>query len=389
MGVEVPNPSKMSNKTVITGGAGNFGFTLGRAFAKTGTHVILYDINQPPWEIPKGVVHIQADVRNYDDLYAACEGADCVIHAASYGMTGVEQVSLLIRSVNVGGTGVVLEVCKRRNVPRLIYTSSINVVFAGQTILDGDEASVPYYPLNKHRNEYSRTKSIAEQMVLAANGSFLAGGGKLYTCALRPPGIYGPEEQRHLPRLLIIERGFFLFKLGSSDVLMNWVHVKNLVQAHILAAAALTPEKNYIAVSVCSSPGSSSGCKLVSCNSRGWIRWPSGPLPTLLFCERPFYTLGHLRFLNLPLGPRLPDFPSSRTTDSGFWELQAEGRGRPVHTGCFIPQGRRRARAPTENPQVRCECDSTLLPMLPSVQGTCTHCLRYRWWLRATRASGR
>ncbi|XP_044289600.1 putative short-chain dehydrogenase/reductase family 42E member 2 [Varanus komodoensis] len=240
---------KVSNKTVITGGAGNFGFTLGRAFAKTGTHVILYDINQPPWEIPKGVVHIQADVRNYDDLYAACEGADCVIHAASYGMTGVEQLyKKQIRSVNVGGTGVVLEVCKRRNVPRLIYTSSINVVFAGQTILDGDEASVPYYPLNKHRNEYSRTKSIAEQMVLAANGSFLAGGGKLYTCALRPPGIYGPEEQRHLPRLaLIIERGFFLFKLGSSDVLMNWVHVKNLVQAHILAAAALTPEKNYIA----------------------------------------------------------------------------------------------------------------------------------------------
>ncbi|KAF7242891.1 putative short-chain dehydrogenase/reductase family 42E member 2 [Varanus komodoensis] len=188
---------KVSNKTVITGGAGNFGFTLGRAFAKTGTHVILYDINQPPWEIPKGVVHIQADVRNYDDLYAACEGADCVIHAASYGMTGVEQLyKKQIRSVNVGGTGVVLEVCKRRNVPRLIYTSSINVVFAGQTILDGDEASVPYYPLNK----------------------------------------------------LIIERGFFLFKLGSSDVLMNWVHVKNLVQAHILAAAALTPEKNYIAV---------------------------------------------------------------------------------------------------------------------------------------------
>lgn len=30
---------------------------------------------------------------------------------------------------------------------------------------------------------------------------------------------------------------------------MNWVHVENLVQAQILAAEALTPEKNYIAVS--------------------------------------------------------------------------------------------------------------------------------------------
>jgi len=30
---------------------------------------------------------------------------------------------------------------------------------------------------------------------------------------------------------------------------MNWVHAENLVQAQILAAEALTPEKNYIAVS--------------------------------------------------------------------------------------------------------------------------------------------
>ncbi|XP_062999116.1 putative short-chain dehydrogenase/reductase family 42E member 2 [Elgaria multicarinata webbii] len=242
-------PHRVSNKAVITGGAGHFGFSLGRALAKSGTNVILYDVNQPLWEIPKGVVLVQADVRNYDDLFAACEGADCVFHTASYGMTGTEQLHKKhIRAVNVGGTGVVLEVCKRRNIPRLIYTSSINVVFAGQAIIDGDEASVPYYPLNKHVNEYSKTKSIAEQMVLAANGSFLAGGGKLYTCALRAPGIYGPEEQRHMPRLASkIESGQFAFKLGSPDVLMNWVHVENLVQAHILAAEALTPEKNYIA----------------------------------------------------------------------------------------------------------------------------------------------
>uniref|UniRef100_H9G4R2 3-beta hydroxysteroid dehydrogenase/isomerase domain-containing protein n=1 Tax=Anolis carolinensis TaxID=28377 RepID=H9G4R2_ANOCA len=99
-----------------------------------------------------------------------------------------------------------------------------------------------------HVNEYSRTKAIAEQMVLAANGSPLAGGGKLYTCSLRSPGIYGPEEERHLPRLALnIERGFFAFRVGDSQTLMNWVHVKNLVQAHILATAALTPERNYIA----------------------------------------------------------------------------------------------------------------------------------------------
>ncbi|XP_042293172.1 putative short-chain dehydrogenase/reductase family 42E member 2 isoform X2 [Sceloporus undulatus] len=191
----------------------------------------------------------RADVRNFNDLYDACEGVDCVIHAAAYGMSGSEQLHKKeIQSVNIEGTGVVLEVCKQRNIPRLIYTSSVNVVFAGQTIIDGDEASLTYFPIDQQVNEYSRTKSIAEQMILAANGSPLAGGGKLYTCALRSPGIYGPEEQRHLPRLALnIERGLFAVRFGDPGALMNWVHVKNLVQAHILAAEALTLEKNYIA----------------------------------------------------------------------------------------------------------------------------------------------
>lgn len=30
---------------------------------------------------------------------------------------------------------------------------------------------------------------------------------------------------------------------------MNWVHIGNLVQAHLLAAEALTSEKGYVAVS--------------------------------------------------------------------------------------------------------------------------------------------
>lgn len=33
--------------------------------------------------------------------------------------------------------------------------------------------------------------------------SFVLGGGTLRTCVLRPPGIYGPEEQRHLPRVAV------------------------------------------------------------------------------------------------------------------------------------------------------------------------------------------
>lgn len=40
-------------------------------------------------------------------------------------------------------------VCVRQRVPRLIYTSTVSVAFGGQPIEQGDEDSVPYFPLEK------------------------------------------------------------------------------------------------------------------------------------------------------------------------------------------------------------------------------------------------
>ncbi|GLD66162.1 putative short-chain dehydrogenase/reductase family 42E member 2 [Lates japonicus] len=138
----------------------------------------------------------QSDIRDYTSLYKVCEGVDCIFHTASYGMSGPEQLRKeQVESVNVGGTNNVINVCKERSIPRLVYTSTINVVFAGKPIEDGDEASVLYVPPDVHIDHYSRTKAIAEQMVLSANGCSLKGGELLRTCVLRPCGIYGPEEE--------------------------------------------------------------------------------------------------------------------------------------------------------------------------------------------------
>ncbi|NXQ40158.1 D42E1 reductase, partial [Catharus fuscescens] len=187
---------------VVTGGGGYCGYKLGCALANIGASVVLCDIHKPLWMIPNGVVWIQTDIRDYNAILEAFQGADCVFHVASYGMSGIEQLHKKeIESVNINGTRLILNACKQQDIPRLVYTSSVNVVFGGVPIEDGDEESLPYFPINKLVDHYSRTKSIAEQMVRAANGSSLAGGGLLHTCVLRPPGIYGPEEQRHLPRL--------------------------------------------------------------------------------------------------------------------------------------------------------------------------------------------
>lgn len=77
------------------------------------------------------------------------------------------------------------------------------MVYGGQEIAGGDE-SLPYFPYPEGLRDYdtySRTKALAERAVLAADGTPLPSGGTLRTCALRPAGIWGPGEQRHLPRM--------------------------------------------------------------------------------------------------------------------------------------------------------------------------------------------
>lgn len=49
------------------------------------------------------------------------------------------------------------------------------------------------------------------------------GGGILRTCVLRPPGIYGPEEQRHLPRVAVCHLSPGLrHRRRLADVCVDW-----------------------------------------------------------------------------------------------------------------------------------------------------------------------
>ncbi|MBN3272998.1 D42E1 reductase, partial [Polyodon spathula] len=220
---------------------------LGCALHKKGARVILFDVHPPVQSILKGITFIQGDIRNYPEVEKALRDTDCVFHLASYGMSGREQLNQkLIEEVNVRGTENVIQACLKNGVPRLVYTSTFNVVFGGQVIENGDE-SLPYLPLHLHPDHYSRTKSIAEMAVLKANGAVLENGsGILRTCALRPAGIYGPGELRHLPRVVsYIENGVFKFVYGDPNSLVEFVHVDNLVAAHMLAAQALAAEKEH------------------------------------------------------------------------------------------------------------------------------------------------
>ncbi|XP_076888004.1 uncharacterized protein LOC143538299 [Bidens hawaiensis] len=233
---------------VVTGGLGFVGSALCLELVRRGARLVrAFDIRSTsPWSdqlLNNGVRCVKGDIINRKDVEKALRGVDCVFHLASFGMSGKEMLQYgRVDDVNINGTCHVLEACHEHGVKRLVYASTSNVVFAGNEIINGNE-KLPYVPMDNHVDPYGRSKSIAEQLVLKSNGRPSKNGGNgecLYTCAVRPAAIYGPGEERHLPKIIHLAKlGLLPFKIGDESVQSDWVYIDNLVLGLILASMGL------------------------------------------------------------------------------------------------------------------------------------------------------
>lgn len=233
---------------VVTGGLGLLGATLCLRLVQEGASVRSLDIrsSSPCSSLLShaGVVNILGDVTCKNDVEKALQGADCVFHIASYGMSGKEKLQTAqIDKVNVDGTCLILDVCVKLGIKRLIYVSTYNVVFGGKEIVNGDE-SLPHLPLDDYSDPYGRSKAIAEQLVLKYNGHpFRENDGRLYSCVIRPAAIYGPGENNIFPRIVNYAKlGLLLSKVGDASVKTDWVYVDNLVYGLLLASKGLSDD---------------------------------------------------------------------------------------------------------------------------------------------------
>ncbi|KAF3774602.1 Short-chain dehydrogenase/reductase family 42E member 1 [Nymphaea thermarum] len=163
------------NTFVVTGGSGFVGSALCLELVRRGAREVRsLDLRaDSPW-IPRlrdrGVICISGDVSKKEDVEKALRGANCVFHLASYGMSGKEMLQAArVDEVNINGTCHVLDVCFEFGVQRLVYMSTYNVVFGGNEIVNGNEL-LNYFPVDAHVDPYSRSKSLAEQLVLKSNG---------------------------------------------------------------------------------------------------------------------------------------------------------------------------------------------------------------------------
>lgn len=220
-----------TDKTVpvfITGASGFIGGKLAERLLTTGRAVRVLARRPLPELAARGAEVILGDLHDPRALARGCASASTVFHVA--GRVGVWGPPDDFFRVNVEGTRQVLTACREARVPRLVYTSSPSVVYNGGDLAGLDESA----PLcTEAPCAYPTSKAVAEKHVLAANDQLLA------TIALRPHLVWGPGDKNVVPRVMTLARAGRLKIVGSGRNQVDITHIANVVDAHLLAEAAL------------------------------------------------------------------------------------------------------------------------------------------------------
>ncbi|GAA5881303.1 hypothetical protein JCM16303_000119 [Sporobolomyces ruberrimus] len=184
---------------------------------------------------PSSYRFFRTDITSFDSMCSALErsGATTVFHTASPHANATAGVW---QKVNVEGTQVVVDACGKAGVRKLVFTSSATVVFENDALKNVDER-IPTVDVEGEKGEptYVSTKAKAEKIVLDANGK-----DGLLTCSLRLSGIIGPGDRQVIPGFIEVYKAYQSpFQMGSNKNLFDFVTVRNVVHAHLLAAEKL------------------------------------------------------------------------------------------------------------------------------------------------------
>ncbi|NQV28610.1 MAG: NAD-dependent epimerase/dehydratase family protein [Rhodopirellula sp.] len=217
-------------KALVTGGGGFLGLYIVEQLLEDGADVRVLCRKRYERLDQLGVEWVQGDIQDAEAVASACDGVDAVFHVAA--VPGIWGPWEMFHGINTLGTQNVIAGCRKHHVRKLVYTSSPSVIFDGQDHVDADE-SLPYP--TTFLSHYPHSKALAEQAVIAANGSELA------TCALRPHLIWGPRDTQLVPRLIRRAQSGRLRLVGDGTNVISMAYAENVAAAHLQAAKVLEP----------------------------------------------------------------------------------------------------------------------------------------------------
>lgn len=242
---------------LVTGGTGYIGSTAVEILLTKGYQIsILDDCSTGHADTaPAGVTFIQGSLLNAGDLAQALVGVNAVMHFAGKSLVGesVEKPDLY-QQVNVQGSRNLLDEMHKSGVTKIVFSSSAATY--------GEPEQVPILesaPTNP-TNPYGATKLEIDQMIAAeaASRGIAAASLRYFNVAGAYKSARGWLAERHNPETHLIPNvlrstketpvKIFGTDWPTSDgtCVRDYVHVVDLIDAHIKALESLQPGKHEI-----------------------------------------------------------------------------------------------------------------------------------------------
>ncbi len=187
------------------------------------------------------IYDLGGDILQSDILEAALDGADGVFHFAALWLLQCHEFPRSAFDVNVRGAFNVMDACVKKNVKRLVYSSSASVY--------GDAVTEPMdedHPFN-NKNFYGATKICGEAMLRAYHHRY----GLDYV-GLRYMNVYGPRQDYRgayiaviMKMLDAIDQGKGPTVLGDGSEAFDFVAVEDCAAANVCAMKASTTDRFY------------------------------------------------------------------------------------------------------------------------------------------------
>jgi UDP-glucose 4-epimerase len=238
--------ASLARKSVlITGGLGFIGSNLAIRLVRDGARVTVCDAMLEGYggnlanvrEVEGDIETRIADVRDEEEMGRLVEGRDVVFHLAA-------QVSHVLSlsnpypdiDINIKGTAVVLEACRKRNPSALVVRSGTRGQYGPAVTLPVSEETPP-----NPRGIYEISQLSAE--MICRTYTRIHG---VRTVPLRLTNIYGPRSQMKHPHFGVVNwfvrlalTGEPIPIFGSGKILRDFLYVDDCVEA--LVAAAVEP----------------------------------------------------------------------------------------------------------------------------------------------------
>lgn len=207
-------------KVLVTGASGMLGRGVALALLGRGDEVTVTQRRPAALDCRE----VLGDIADPAVAGRAAAGQDAVVHLAAK-VDVVGRWELFARA-NVEGTRAVIGAARRSGVTRLVNVSSPSVASAGRPLMGA--GADPADPAAA-RSNYSRSKAIAEQLALAADGPDLA------VLCIRPHLVWGPGDTQLVGPIVHRARAGRLPMIGSGAALVDTTYVDNAVDALVAA----------------------------------------------------------------------------------------------------------------------------------------------------------